>query len=310
MPQVMTVPAILVLRILQQLFVMQDVFMKHCGWGLTRIGDFLVEHDASTHLAERVLHIATLVGNGDPLLALGAVKILWHLSRSDSTQPKLHRVFAMLAPAVRRADKIRAFEVRLNLALPGGRTGGEYAFDDVVGVRHEHVENAVAVSILHLLLYNIDRPAPNLAHVLLGFPSTANNEQELSKVPPRHPFRFPHAPVRAPARMSISSLQTCSLFGRCPACAFSGVTVPCESLLLLATFARGSCHYPRLPIRIRNSHTDRAPPAQCLLSVRKSHAPTCFRAVLLLVELGISLRRNGQIGASPLLELCYKVSLA
>jgi len=188
MPQVMTVPAILVLRILQQLFVMQDVFMKHCGWGLTRIGDFLVEHDASTHLAERVLHIATLVGNGDPLLALGAVKILWHLSRSDSTQPKLHRVFAMLAPAVRRADKIRAFEVRLNLALPGGRTGGEYAFDDVVGVRHEHVENAVAVSILHLLLYNIDRPAPNLAHVLLGFPSTANNEQELSKVPPRHPF--------------------------------------------------------------------------------------------------------------------------
>lgn len=157
----------------QELFVINAVFN-------TRVEDLMLDVDISHHRTPRVLHVAHFVSHAcEPELALQAVKILWWLSRSATAQPKLASIFrSHVEPD--RSITLHAFEQRLGDVRPE-HSMTEPTCTDVLDEGHVHVCNAISFSILHLLLYNLAQGAPNLAHLLLGFPLIATTERDIAQ---------------------------------------------------------------------------------------------------------------------------------
>ncbi len=65
--------------------------------------------------------------------------------------------------------------------------GAEVICADVVGQEHSLLANAIAFSVLHIIVFCLGRPGPNIAHLLLGFPLNASTAKDIENATLRHP---------------------------------------------------------------------------------------------------------------------------
>ena len=77
-----------------------------------------------------------------------------------------------------RETTLLLFANRLNKQKAEGPEEPTYL--DVFEHAHVHSCNAVCHSILHLILYHLKQPGPNLAHLLLGFPARTLHSRDIA----------------------------------------------------------------------------------------------------------------------------------
>ncbi|EDV27160.1 uncharacterized protein TRIADDRAFT_22433, partial [Trichoplax adhaerens] len=135
---------------------------------VTPLSALLLDVNPHTRSTDHLLYIARFLthGNTNPNLALSAVNILYHMCRSSMLQSDIITVLTNTPEIALEIMKgfVEHLETLYNEPNFLQDLDQEYIEKDTT-----QTHTAVSESILELLLYCLDLPAPSLAHFLLGY---------------------------------------------------------------------------------------------------------------------------------------------